>query len=304
MRTSVNRPFESIVLNVACIIGAIRMLVALYRDFLNTPISDDILLDLGLFLLFAIPLTLYKSNIKLNYISIPFSIILGVLVSVNWLVTGGIEGTAEYNMVAIFFLFAMLFRGTTLLLFLFFLALDQVFLLYLWYEKTDLIQKYIYPLGGGVLSPTEPIHFVLMAVAVTISMFYLKNKFDDRRIHLEQKKYELSVKSLELDEQNWLLSEQKKELELINEMLEEKVDARASELSHQNGAIEEYLYVSLKGINDPLQKTFESIDVLQESHKMNPMVQLLVRSTAELKESIADVANKLKDESSLLEENN
>ena len=276
------QPLESIVLNVACTIGTIRMVIALYFDFTKGSFLNDILLDGALFALFVIPLTLSRAPINFNLIAVPFCVILGVLASINWLSTGGYEGTAEYNMIALFFLYALVFKGSLLFLFVGLLILDQILLVYIWIDRQDIVMM----LNDSAPIPQESLHFVIVVMAVSISMVYLKNRFDDKRLDLQDKSLELGERSYELDYQNQLLMNKKYELEQINSILEIKVAERSSELKAQNKAIEQYFEVSLSDINAPLRHTHDAIYKLKFKHDQNPLVQLLIQSATELSESV------------------
>lgn len=294
------KPFEYMLLNVACVIGTVRMVIALYNDFTvnadNELFLSDLIVDLFVLVVFLLPIILTKSSISFKYISITFCFILTVLLFFNWFLTGGLESTAEYHMLAIFFLYGMILRGRWMFFFILLMMFNEIVLLYLWENPIGFIADL------KIIPKDDAIHFISMAVGVTIGMLYLKNRFEAKSLQLRKDKDSLAVKYVEIESQNRQLSKYEMELESINQWLEKKVERRVEELEIQKTAINEYMNLSLKEVKRPLKSTLESLDSIKSSSEKNRLIDLLIESGQELNNTIEMIGEKLKKNNSKIDE--
>lgn len=291
------KPFETDILNIACLIGLGRMLVAVYNDFGEEYVSPDTLLDSILLVIFSIPLILSRTKAPFYLKVIPFLLALIIAMSVNWLSTGGLNGTGEYHFMMLFILVAMILRGWLMVSFLSLLVIVEVSLIYMDTYNSSWLNSLR---EGMEIGSMGGMHFLIMVVVVMFAMVYLKDRFERERLTLKKKGRNLKSKLLQIDEQNRVLMQQKRELEEVRDLLEQKVKERTAQLDDRNKALEEYWQLSLSEINHPLKVTVRSInDIKVGSEKSNELIDMLAESGEELLHSIKDVVRELERESKL-----
>ncbi len=285
------KQIEYLILNAACIIGIIRMLIALFNDFTinadNELFFSDLIIDIVILSIFLLPIFLSKSTNKLSYITIPFSLALTVLLSINWFLTGGLYSTAEYHILAIIFLFGLIHRGHWQSFFMFLLLIVEMMLIYLWEFPFEWI------IDIKTIPDDDAIHFISMAIAVTIGLIYLKHKFETKSNELRKNKKALAAIFTEIDNQNKELIKYESKLAEMNRKLTHKVDERVGELEIHKHAINEYMNLSIKETESPLKQIMDSISAIDENSKQSQIIDLLIQSGNELDGTIKIIARKL-----------
>lgn len=295
-----DKQFEYLVLNVACLMGVLRMVIALYNDFtinlMNELFVSDLIIDCTILLVFLTPIILTKFRIPFDYISIPFCAVLTALISINWFLTGGLESTAEYHFLAILFLFGMILSGRWMYFFIILLILDEIALIYLWYYSPEWLTNI------KTIPADDPVHFISMAVGVTLGLLFFKSRVEAKSKKLKNDEILFSEKYSGVLKQNEALVTQEQELEQMNDSLEEKVQKRVNQLEVQKTAINEYMNLSLKEVKEPLKATLDLLGEIQIAQEQNELIELLVKSGIELNETIDMIGEKLKNDNLYLNE--
>lgn len=287
MDTTNSLKFETSVLRVATIIGTVRMVIAIARDLTVDFHPVDFLLDVSLFLIVLIPLILTYTRISLKYYLIPFCFLIIIAIPFSWISSGGLDSNNEYQMIGAIFIFALVLTGRWLIFFSSLIVLEEILLIYVWNKHYVLIE-------GLTKDPSmQRIHFILMAVASTVALVYLKHMLCSKRKQLNEQGSVLSRKLEELADQTNHMVAQKEELEKINKKLERKVEQRSAELQEQNKSLSQYIDLSLGEINEPLHSIMDSITEITESHQDYELVRLLENSGAELQQSVKQVAENI-----------
>ncbi|UXX78994.1 hypothetical protein N7E81_16695 [Reichenbachiella carrageenanivorans] len=282
-----NRQFEANILTIGCIAGALRMVIAIYRDLPLETVNLDLVVDCALLVVFGMPLILLRFQIRFEYITVPFSFLVMAFLFANWIVLNGLNGTGEYYFLGGMVLMALIHKGRWLIFFVTLSVLLEIGLLYIWIFRSDWMNY-------GSVNFQNTRHYLWIMIVVTTALLYHKTQFDIKRENLRKKRKNLESKIETLDRQNIQLEEQKKMLQLSNEWLEENIKQRSDKLLHQRKSIEQYLSVTLFEIGPYLESTVESIDKLDHKTKETTMGSLLIQSVDHLQLAIKSVTDKLK----------
>lgn len=282
-----NRQFEADILTIGCIAGALRMVIAIYRDLPLETVNLDFVVDFALCVVFALPLILLRFQIRFEYITVPFSFLVMGFLCANWIVLNGLSGTGEYYYIGGMVLMALIHKGRWLIFFVTLSVLLEIGLLSIWVFKINWVNH-------DSISYMNTRHYLWIMVVVTTALLYHKTQFDIKRENLRKKRKNLESKIETLDRQNVQLEEQKKMLQLSNEWLEENIQQRSDKLMHQRQSIEQYLSVTLFEIGPYLESTVASVDKLDHKTKETTMGHLLMQSVDHLQLAIKSVTDKLK----------
>lgn len=282
-----NRLFEADILTVGCIAGAMRMIVAIYRDLPLQAIDLDFVVDCSLCLIFLLPLILLRLRLDFDYIVVPFSFLMIGLLCLNWIVLDGIGGLGEYYFIGGIILIALINKGGWLMFFVITCMVLELGLIYISIFEAQLLNN----------RKTEDLtvyHYLWITIVVTIALLYHKSQFDNKRTSLRETKKSLELKIEALERRNTQLEEQKELLQQSNDWLEKKINKRSEKLLNQRKSIEEYLSVTLFEVGPYLDSTVNSIQKLDPNTKNTPMGTLLLESVEHLQTAIQTVVNKVK----------
>jgi len=279
--------FERGVLRFISLIGAFRLFYALYVDFSFDSPMFFWLMDSAILAVFlsAFIFTFYVNNLRI--LSVPFSIILLVLVSISWVNTGGLTGKSEYNLLSMIFLMAMIHTRGTLLIFVSFVLLSQVLLTMVWEFNHSFFSSF------EIFTTTGLMNYALVVVLVTGALAYLRFRFDQESLHLTSRKNQLQLGIEEIALENGKLEKQKKELNQTNALLESKILQRTKELSLSNDALTQYLNVSTHEIEPLVKSTIEAIGKLSNRLDSKLYSLWLFNSGNSLKMAFEQVKNKI-----------
>lgn len=279
--------FELTILRFACGVGVVRMCTELYRDITVAYYPTDFAIDIALLAVLAVPLMLSFSALKLNYYLIPLCSLILVLLPLTWISSGGLASNNEYQIIGAIFFFSAILNGRWLVFFVSAAILVEIAVLYVWHNHISCVSALL-------KEPSmQSDHFMMMAVAVTVIVVFLKHRICAKRQLLDDQRDILSLKLEELAQQTTRIKEQKKELEKINKQLELKVEERSEELSKRNESLRSYMNMSLKQINAPLHSILDSVAEITRLDQNHEIVKLLTDSGIELERSVKAMADRL-----------
>ena len=290
-----DKPFEFLFLNVTCLLGGLIIISRVINDFKLNYHTEffalNLTINLLVLLVFISPVILSRFLTKFNTIGIPFCFAIIFLGSINWFLNGGIEASAEYNFIGLFFYISIILSGRWLYFFISILILDEIVMLYLWYNPLSFMPEI------KLDNKEDPFSFISMVIAVTIGMLYLVFKIEEKKNKLRAEKASLSAKFLEMKDLNEQLRSYENELNDINHYLEQKVAKRVDEIEVQKSTINEYMNLSLREIKEPLKQALTSLSEICNHKEEKELIEMLEISGIELNETIENISKKLTEKS-------
>ncbi len=239
-----------------------------------------IILDVTLFVVFSVSIVATLMVEDTNKVSIPLSVILLILVSVSWVMSGGIEGLSEVNMIAVLVIFAMINKGRVLLLFVSLAFISQLTLVLLWEYDFELIE-FLY-----VITTTKHSIYQVMIVLLAIGITYFAYRYEQERRRQLGTGAQLQQRVKELEIGNHKLEQQEEELHNWNEVLQGKIKTRSIELKKSNQSICAFLQVNTKEVEPELNKITNRIEKID---KFDDYISLLKTSGRRLNQAYLDV---------------
>ncbi|UXP31104.1 hypothetical protein N6H18_12160 [Reichenbachiella agarivorans] len=189
-----------------------------------------------------------------NYISIPVSVLLILLSTYNWVISGGLLGVSDANLVAILIIVAMINKGKILVWMVSAVLFVQFALIATWNFSFEWLEPW-------VSEPTTNLfNYRIMALLITIGMVFLAFQYNKEKSRQLKRRKELSERMNEMREENQNLFEQEKEMVALNKVLENKILIRKEELLINNRMIENYLNLSLTQIEPSMHEVTKMIE--------------------------------------------
>lgn len=280
------RFFEVLILKLICGIGTLRSVVALIMDGQSQSGYIDLWVDVGFLIAFVIPLILMIFPFAYERVAIIFFSILSLLLALNWINKGGLEGTAEYNFIAGIVMFSIILRGKWLITLVALLIALEIALIYAWDNYSSSLKF--------LLDDYQPevFNYLFVSIAIVVITYYSKAIFDRRRLQLIENRKSLRLTMKQIKDGNRSLMIRKKELVEANRLLEQRVEQRTRELETQKESIAKYLQLSLEEINQPLQKTIVAINNLQR-YATDEIIDMLISEGEDLKVEIDNLKSHL-----------
>lgn len=280
--------FEQEILRFIAIVGLLRMTYAIYINFISdNPLMfwmmDSVLA--GVFLLLLIT-SYYVQRIK--WLTIPFSIVLWIMVSVSFINTGGIYGMSEYNLLAIIIVMAMIHNGKMMQSFVLLILSTLILLTVSWEFGFSFLAWF------DQIPTTGYMNYLIIVLLSTVALSYLvfKSGEEERRLNTNRTEMQLRIQEIEIE--NTRLERQKKELNRVNDWLESRINERSSELKKSNQSIEEFLDISVMEFRPSVQATVQDIADLKGKKLDDPFFELLGNSGEKLDSAFDAVKRKIK----------
>lgn len=286
-----HRTAEAQVILLICSLAILRMVVALIVDFSGPVYSiPELLTDFSIFFLFVILLIIVQRNFSIKKVHSIYGVLIILLLGINFLQFGGVEGTNSFNYYAGIYVVVMLYSGWRL----YTLVTLQLILLVI----LQALIHFNHPLYQQILihithSQTE---FIFSLISITVFTFYLKGVTLSEITELESKNSEVRLRVRESKTLNHELVVQAKELKKAQKTLQEEVTQRAKAIEVQNEAIEQYIYHN----TDTLKLSLQQLSKAMEQFKGETQLHLLMKlSHAELNQVVSGIHRTLQSEEKL-----
>lgn len=241
------RPYETQVLLLVAFLGSARLVLALVLDLLNPAITlTELLTDLGLLVIFSGILIagLKKANFKSVHPSIGAVLIL--LLALNFVEFGGAAGVSRYNYYCGFFVIILLYAQRSLVVLLSFQLVVLVAATAATYFQMEWTQAFL--IAGAPLT----LDFLFAVISLGILSYYLKviTLAEIHKLDLSNERLRQQVNQAK--QMNARLISQGKELLAAQLHLEEEVLRRTKALEKQQHAIEKYIYINTRVLQEPI----------------------------------------------------
>ncbi|MGL1887070.1 MAG: hypothetical protein OCD76_11210 [Reichenbachiella sp.] len=211
------------------------------------------------------------------------SVILVMLLSVNWIMSGGIEGVSEMNLILILVTMAMINKGRIMVLFVALVFISIITLVLLWEFNFELIQ----PLFVAISTNVDKYQMTIVMSAIGVGYLAYRYEYERRQQLKTGSELQQRVKELEIENRKLELKEM--ELKRWNNVLYDRIKVRSKELKRSNESIQSFLSVNTEGIRPKIMSTIGCIDEIQLADKY---VDLLKESGAKLNKAQQDITPK------------
>lgn len=280
-------PYESQVMQLIGLIGLLRVLVALVQDFRNPTISTtEILTDTAILFVFLI-ICLLALRLKVTHVPLIFAVVLVALLATNFLQFGGVRGYTEFNyLIGIVVMVLLYAERRKILLVTCMLALLMGMLWSVYSE--NFIFRFLFIKTQG-----NPEDFVYSLISISILTLYLKYAMDLERDQLLQQQIALQTALDHSRQQQQVLQDQKVQLLLAQEKLEQEVASRTQELENQNDSIERYIQYNVTELKEPLARLKQSMEGIRGT---DTLTELLRISVSELESVTNNITHSLEHE--------
>ncbi len=280
------RPYETQLVLLISIVAIFRLVVALLIDFLRESVRwGEVMTDTTILIVFLAIAWLAFNKVNFTKVHPLFGLLIIVLLGLNFMEFGGVQGNSRFNYYGGFFFVILLYQGRTqiaLLIFqcLFLIALTAITAL----------------LDGGrtvlfVSNDSDFTDFVFILIALGALSYYLKSITENEIGRWQQLSSQLNEQVAHAKELNHELVAQGKELMKAQAHLEEEVNKKSKLLLDQQRAIEKYIRLNTEVIHDPIYELNQEMSRFRGSNMMDSM---LIASHAELNEVLKNITVTLK----------
>jgi len=286
-----NRTAEVQAVLLICVLALARIVIALILDFSKEQLSTaEIITDTSIFILFLTLFVLAQRNLSFQGVHPIFGVLIVLLLGINFLQFGGVDGTNCFNYYAGIYVIVMLYSGRKLYVLvsvqLFFLAL----LTYLVFIKHPVYDRLLIHVANS------SVEFVFSVASIAFFAFYLKIVTVSEIEKLEIKVQEVRSKVRESKILNQELIAQSRELKKAQKHLMAEVSLRAKAIEDKNEAIEEFIHHNTDTLHGPLT----NLSIAVHKFKGDTQLHTLLRvSHAELTQVITGINQTLQSDAKL-----
>ena len=279
------RPFEFQVWVVVTAIAALRSLKAVIQDLITGSDLTGMVINILILLIFCgLCMLIYLR--KIQRIPLIVGVTLLILLAATYVQFGGVLGASEYNLMGLSVLFALAYNRKELL---FLMAL---------YVIVILVANWDLRMGGWLTDTffkrqsTSLDNYITTLVTLLLIMLYFKKAlvWESNRIHELQAKLTGQIKVIE--KQKTELNEQKQLLDHINATLEADLQNHSDEITRQNNAMKDYIWLLTESLQIPLKSLLANASDLNENstlevkmkqqiEEFNGVVDRLIRELAQ-----------------------
>jgi hypothetical protein len=276
-----NRTAEVQAVLLICVLAIIRMAIALVLDFSKPQLSiPEILTDAGIFTVFLTLFAIAQRKLTFQGVHPIFGVLIVLLLGLNFLQFGGVNGTNCFNYYAGIYVIVMLYSGRKL----YFLVSAQLIFLallsYMVYTQHSLYDSVLIHLTKS------SIEFVFCLVSIAIFTFYLKLVTVSEIEKLEIKVQEVRSKVRESKILNQELISQSRELKKAQKHLMAEVSLRAKSIQDKNEAIEQFIHHNTDTLQGPLNHLSTAVSEFKGETQLHTLLRV---SHAELTQVITGI---------------
>ncbi len=279
------RPFEFQVWVVVTAIAALRSLKAVIQDLTKHSDLTGLVINILILLIFCgLCMLIYLRKIK--RIPLIVGVTLLILLAATYVQFGGVLGASEYNLMGLSVLFALAYNR------------KELFFLMTLYVVVILVANWDLRMGGWLANTffrhnsTSFDNYITTLVTLLLIILYFKKAlvWESNRIHELQAKLTGQIKVIE--KQKMELNEQKQLLDHINATLEADIQNHSDEITRQNNAMKDYIWLLTESLQIPLKgllvnasdlnenSTLE-VKMKQQIKEFNGVVDRLIRELAQ-----------------------
>jgi hypothetical protein len=287
-----NRTAEVQVVLLICTLAILRIFLALVLD-LSRPVHSvsELITDSSIFILFVSLFIIAQRKLSFKRVHPVFGVLIMLLLGLNFLQFGGVEGTNCFNYYAGIYVIVMLYSGRRLYILISVQLILLTMLIYLVFIKHPIYETVLISIDSE-----SSIEFVFSLLSIAVFTFYLKRVTVSEISMLELKIQEVRVKVKESKVLNQELIVQSKELKKAQQALKEEVTIRAKALENQNEAIEQYIHHNTDTLKNPLHQLSLAVNEFNGETQLHLFLKL---SLAELNQVIASINQTLQSETKL-----
>ncbi|HRJ30711.1 MAG TPA: hypothetical protein PLV21_02115 [Cyclobacteriaceae bacterium] len=252
-----NLTFESQIILLICGLGSFRVSVAVSIDLLEGKRPAELLVDAGvLFILLVVLYITWRKPPEKIHIAIGF--ILTLLLALNFIQFGGVDGYSKFNYYAGLFILIMTYNQRARIITVSFHLLVLLIILVL--EYTD------HPMFDPLFIQQHPQSSDFWFTLLTLSFFtfYLKEVTVQKGESLTKLNDLLGERVRESRKLNRMLAEKNEALKKAQVNLENEVSRRSRTLQVKNQAIENFIQTNQQELIYPVQELVATIHTLDE----------------------------------------
>jgi hypothetical protein len=273
------------------VLAIIRLSFALPLDFMHDELRIlEIVTDVTLLVVFLglFGLIFYRASFR--SVHPIFGVALTLLLGLNFLEFGGVNGNARFNYYAGFFVVILLYKGTWLVVLL---GLQSLLLVAITVVTT------LVPQGKTMFyidSNPGAHNFLFILLTIGVFSVFLKSITENEVFRLDELSNRLNKKVNEAKNLNHDLVHQGQALASAQEHLEQEVNRRTASLIAKQKAIEKYIHMNTEVLQEPIKSLNESMAKISNS---SPLHAMLVVSHAELNEVLRTITKTLQSQEEL-----
>jgi hypothetical protein len=276
-----NRPFEVKISLLVCLLGVLRIGVAVIGDLNKDIVVAELLTDSALFLIFSSLFYVAFTRPTFKGIHPAIGIVLIIFLSFNFIEFAGVAGNSEFNILSAILAIACLFSGRWMYTLTFLIvALTFALQITILYNEEFMQSFFLY-------SSNQYNDFIFSIVCVVAITTLLKQLASSEQNKLDGKIRELNSNVALAKTTNRMLIQKHQELAQAKAALELEVEKRTHRLNQKNAAIEKYIYYNTEELKEPLTNLLGAVESYRGESPLYPFLQI---SSSELK-TVMDTIN-------------
>jgi hypothetical protein len=236
------KPFELNAWALLTAIGAVRILKDILQDlFIQNPSQTNLLIDVPLLTVFLLLLFLILKN-KITTVPLWVGVVLLLLTSWSFIRLGGVEGSSEYNFMALGVMFTLCYRGWNLTLIL--AALFTIIVL------ANIDQLLHGKITSALFQSATNSHdsFYTTLIVVGVVLLYFKQLLKEETSKVRHLRRLMTIRHSLIRKQHEELLQQKSILSEATRRLSQDVQQYDDVIKEQNKAISDYVYLSTQNL--------------------------------------------------------
>lgn len=286
-----NRTAEVQAVLLICILAIIRIVVALILDFSRSQRSiPEIITDVSIFIIFFCLFILAQRKLSFQGVHPVFGVLIILLLGINFLQFGGVDGTNCFNYYAGIYVIVMLYSGRNLYILVSIQLVFLALLIYLVFTKHPVYESVL------INVTKSSVEFIFSIISIALFAFYLKQVTVSEIEKLEIKIQEVRSKVRESKILNQELIAQSKELKKAQKLLMGEVSLRAKAIETKNEAIEKFIHHNTDTLQEPLIHLSTAVSEFKGDTQLHTLLRV---SHAELTQVITGINETLQSDAKL-----
>lgn len=274
-----NLPIETLMVLLICSLGSLRVAIAVVQDIFFGVRPGEILVDASILVsLLGILYITWRSPLKRIHAS--FGIILTLLLALNFIQFGGVDGYSKFNYYAGLFILIMIYSHRAMIITVTFHLLTLLVLLVLEHIHHPLLNIFF------IHQHPQSYDFWFTLLTLSFFTFYLKEVTIQKGESLTRLNELLRERVRESRKLNRLLAERNETLKKAQAKLESEVTRRSLTLQLKNQAIENFIQTNQQELAKPVQELVNAIDTLDERYKYSAYLKNTARELETITKSI------------------